>query len=126
MTNSKLTNGAALLITLAFLLASGWLLYAFGLTGDKAWDRAVVVYNALTSVGFAAVGVLLGTKVQQVNVEKANGEADKAKADAARKADAIKTALTEMGKPPAAAVDEAGGGIAPLTHAQIILRQALQ
>jgi putative transposase len=38
------------------------------------WDHALTVFSGAASAGFTAIGVLLGTAVQQVNVS--NGQAD--------------------------------------------------
>lgn len=126
---TKLTSAVAVLLTIAFLIASGWLLMSFGLTGEHAWDHAVVIYNALTSVGFTAIGVLLGTKVQQVNIEKANSDVGKVTADAQKKSDAIHAALSHLDNAPPAAPpkpgDDSGGGLTTITAAKLILRQAL-
>ena len=107
--NSKATTIAAGVLTLVFLAVSGWILATFGV-GDHGWDHVVVVYNALTSIAFTAVGVLLGAKVQQVNVNKANDEAKAANAKATTSSSAIKTALSQLETPSNTKVDESGGG----------------
>lgn len=75
------TKSAAWILTGFYVLVAGILLYRFGL-GDGSggnWERALVIFNALSAIGFAAVGVLLGTTVQQVNVANAQKEAVNAK-----------------------------------------------
>ena len=122
-----MTKAAAALIALAFLVGSGVMLYCFGLnTPDKGnWDHAVIVYNALTSVGFTAIGVLLGTQVQQVNVANAKAETKDAKADGNKKATAIRGAVDALGHPAAASADEAGGGVTPVANARSLLLASL-
>jgi hypothetical protein len=123
----KLSNGAAILLTLVFLGVSIWLLATYG-TGEHGWDHAVVVYNALTSIAFTAAGVLLGTKVQQVNVDKANADAKHANDEAGKKSGAIKSALTALDGSAGRSVQEDGGGTATvdsITSARSILQQAL-
>jgi hypothetical protein len=123
---SKVTPGVALILTLSFLAASAWMLNYAIQTDKSNWDHAVVVYNALTSVGFSAVGVLLGTKVQQGNVDRANADTAQAKQDAAKKTTAIQSALTHLD---GASSDEAGGGAVTnrvaIAEAKGTLRQAL-
>ena len=122
--NSQIPTYSALALTIVFLVVSAWLLKNFGVTGDHAWDHAVVVYNALTSIAFTAVGVLLGAKVQQIHVDKANADATLAKGESAAKTAAIKTALTHLNSANGQ-VDEAGRGIAPASTARAVLLQAL-
>ena len=68
------------------------------------WERAQAIYSGITSVGFAAIGVLLGTQVQQVNVAAARSDADKARLGEAKAKGAIKDVLPML--PP----DDRGGG----------------
>lgn len=123
---SKFAPGVALILTISFLAASAWMLSYAIQTDKNNWDHAVVVYNALTSVGFSAVGVLLGTKVQQVNVDKANSDTAKAQQESAKKTSAIQSALTHL---EGTAADEAGGGTVgnqvAIAAAKGYLRQAL-
>ena len=123
---SKFTPGVALILTLSFLAASAWMLNYAIQTDKSNWDHAIVVYNALTSVGFSAVGVLLGTKVQQVNVDKANADTAQAKQESAKKTTAIQSALTHL---EGTSADESGGGAVAngvaIAAAKGHLRQAL-
>ena len=123
---SKITPGVALILMLTFLAASAWMLNQASQTDKGTWDHAIVIYNALTSVGFSAVGVLLGTKVQQVNVDKANAETAQAKQESAKKTTAIQSALTHL---EGTSADEAGGGAVAngvaIATAKGHLRQAL-
>src|SRR5690348_802981 len=70
------------LLTAAYLVFVGLLVVWFvvGDGADKKWDHAQIIFNALSAIAFSAVGVLLGTTVQQVNVANAKKETDKAKA----------------------------------------------
>lgn len=83
---------AAVFLGLAWLFAS-WLMYRRFVQSDQTgtWDHALVLYNGLSSVGFTAIGVLLGTQVQQVNVSAARREAETARKSATEaKTDAAK------------------------------------
>jgi len=123
----KLSDIVAILLTAVFLGVSIWLLNTYG-AGDRGWEHAVVVYNALTSIAFTAVGVLLGAKVQQVHVDKANADAEQATNDASKKSAAIKTALMKLEEAAGRNVQEAGGGtvtVDSISGARIILQQAL-
>ena len=123
---SKFTPGVALILALSFLAASAWMLNYAIQTDPSHWDHPIVVYNALTSVGFSAIGVLLGTKVQQVNVDKANADTVQAKKESAKKTTAIESALTHLER---TSTKEAGGGAVAngvaIAAAKGHLRQAL-
>ncbi len=83
------TKVAAWGITIVYFVVAAVLLWRFGL-GDGAggnWERALVVFNSLSAIAFAAVGALLGTTVQQVNVAKAQKEAADARASENRMAE---------------------------------------
>ena len=86
---TKGTTIAAWALTLMYLVFGAFLFQKFVLGDgpDKNWERALVIFNAVSAIGYAAVGVLLGTTVQQVNVANAKKEADKAKASEAKLAD---------------------------------------
>jgi hypothetical protein len=75
--------GSVLFVVVAVVL--------FNIARDKdltetVWNRLVIVYNSIASVGFACFGVLLGTTVQ-------NAKLIEAKADSAKKGDAMKKAI---------------------------------
>lgn len=91
----------ALLVAVVFLALSAYLIQKFA-----DWNQVVVVYNAICSVAFSAFGVLLGAKVQEVNVTRAVQTAETALKDAQQKTEAIRTAAKAL------QVDdeEAGGG----------------
>jgi len=79
------TKIAAWLLTVLYVVVALVLLWRFGL-GDGSggnWERALIFFNAFSAIGFAAVGVLLGTTVQQVNVANTQKEAVNAKASEA-------------------------------------------
>ena len=79
---NKGTKIAAWILTGIYVLVAVLLLQRFGF-GDGSggnWERALTIFNAFSAIGFAAVGVLLGTTVQQVNVANAQKEAVDAKA----------------------------------------------
>ena len=87
------TKGFAWTLSIAYLGGALFLFWLFGLGGwplsgtdlvaSANWDRSLVIFNALSAIGFAAIGVLLGTKVQEVNVAKAETDKEKAKASEA-------------------------------------------
>jgi hypothetical protein len=89
MTKGKGTIIAAAILTGLYMAVAIYLLVHFGLewvTGGN-WERASIIFNALSAIGFAAAGVLLGTTVQRVNVANAQRETVSAKvgeADAKR------------------------------------------
>jgi hypothetical protein len=76
----------ASILALIYLLALLFLLSQFGLGGwpigmvitDGNYDRSVALFNALSGIGAAAVGVLLGTKIEKVKVENAEKKKEKA------------------------------------------------
>jgi len=74
------TTFAAWGFAILYLGYVGFLILKFvlGDGADKNWEHALVILNAVSAIGFAAVGVLLGTTVQQVNVANAEKKADKA------------------------------------------------
>lgn len=76
-------SGLGLLYVLVLLL----LLWQFGFGAYETWfpkanyDRSVSILNLLSALGTAAIGVLLGTKIEQVKVEtnKKNAVAESTK-----------------------------------------------
>ncbi len=79
--------GACVTPIAALILAITYLWFTWRIYSDFAmqepptgnWDHAMIIYNGITSVGFAAIGVLLGTQVQQTNVAQAQQEAARAR-----------------------------------------------
>lgn len=78
--------GAVILIFFG-IIAWQMMFYFSGLPQTGVWDRALVVFNSLQALAFAAGGALLGTTVQQARVNDAvarakqvEGDADKARA----------------------------------------------
>lgn len=110
------TTIAAALIAAVFLGMSVYLLLHFGIntapSGD--WDHTLVIYNAINSVGFTAVGVLLGAQVQQVNVSAA-------KADAQKKGDTAKAALAALNNVAPGSLDKSLNGDDPISIARGLL-----
>jgi len=89
---NKGTKIAAWLLTGLYVVVALVLLSRFGL-GDGSggnWERALTIFNAFSAIGFAAVGVLLGTTVQQVNVSNAQNQAVAAKTSEDRMAEQAK------------------------------------
>lgn len=97
--SSRIATTVAGLVAVVFLGMSWYLVATF-----NQWEQVSVVYNAVCAVAFSAFGVLLGSKVQEVNVARAVQTADKALDEAKRKSDAIKAATAVLRD------DEAGGG----------------
>lgn len=107
MTSAKSTI-AAIVLTAIWLVASWYLFDKFAMQTPPLgsnWERALIIYNGLASVGFTAIGVLLGTQVQQANVARARQEAAVAKVDATKKGEVIER-VTEALTPPT----DLGGG----------------
>lgn len=78
------TRRAAVALTAVWLIACGVLYGRFiASEATPSWDKALVLYNGLCAVGFTAVGVLLGTQVQEVNVVAARRDAQAAQRDKA-------------------------------------------
>lgn len=97
---------AAVGLTLLYIGASIFLLDRFALDKplpEESWSRALIIYNGIASVGFAAIGVLLGTSVQQVTVAAA-------KQEAAKKTAAIKAAAEKLTSPHQGQAGDLGGG----------------
>jgi hypothetical protein len=89
MTKGKGSIIAAAILTGLYVVVAIYLLVHFGLEriAGGNWERSILIFNALSALGFAAAGVLLGTTVQQVNVANAQRETVNAKvgeADAKR------------------------------------------
>ena len=102
------TTIVALALAALYVAACWFLLRRFALDQrlpELQWQRALMIFSGISSVGFAAIGVLLGTTVQQMNVSAA-------KADANKKAIAIKGAIAELAGTPGAKPDDIGGGTA--------------
>ena len=103
---SAITIGVAIFLTLIYIGASLFLLFCFAADNslpETSWQRALIIYNGIASVGFAAIGVLLGTSVQQVAVAAA-------KQDSAKKTEAIKAAAEKLTGAPAGKPGDLGGG----------------
>lgn len=82
----------AALIAIAYFAIWGLLLWEFGLGGKPPfglsvaganWDHTLALFNALSAIAAAAVGVLLGTKVEQAKTEAAKKDTEAAKKDTA-------------------------------------------
>jgi len=104
-----------IVLALAYLVASWFLFDNFAMQKPPEgsnWERALVIYNGIASVGFAAIGVLLGTQVQQASVARARQEAAEAKVDAteakvdAKKKGEVIDRVTDVVTPS----DDLGGG----------------
>lgn len=82
--NPKITDGtrpAKLAIGTAFIVVAGFAILCFAMiraamtVTPEQWDHLVVVFNSVQAMAAAALGVLLGTTVQQARVDAANGRA---------------------------------------------------
>jgi hypothetical protein len=105
------------IVAVLVIIGFGWLCFelmgaATSLPKDEQfrWDHMVVVFDSVQTMAAAALGVLLGTTVQQARVDKAKSEtnAAQARADAnaedaakAREARKIVTGLQAPGGAPA-------------------------
>jgi hypothetical protein len=73
---------------------------ALGKDEQFRWDHLLVVFNSIQTMAAAALGVLLGTTVQQARVDSARARADVAEAKAdqnakgATKTEAVRGLLT--------------------------------
>jgi hypothetical protein len=104
-----------------YLALTGLMLWVFGFDPRPGpnWDHAILIYNSFLGFAFAAGGVLLGTQIQQVNVDAARREAGEAKSETAKVKQAVKNAVTEAG-------DDRGGANAPDPAARLArVRNAL-
>ena len=91
----------AVIFTLVYL-GMTWLLFDAFVLGDGAdarWQRALVLYNPLVSVGFSAIGVLLGAKVEAVRTERVKTAAAEAKSDIEKSRAAVAAGDTGGGAP---------------------------
>jgi hypothetical protein len=95
-----------LIVGIIVLVGFGWLCFymvdaSANLPKDEQfrWDHLVVIFNSIQTMAAAALGVLLGTTVQQARVDAAKSKADaaEAKADAnaqhAVKNDAVRSII---------------------------------
>jgi hypothetical protein len=76
MRNSVVATVAAGILAAAYGYVV-WILldrFAFAENPKGNWDHALTIFNSISAIGFAAIGVLLGTTVQQTNVIKAEKE----------------------------------------------------
>ena len=108
-------------ILVALYVAASWYMFVHFTNAagtDVAWQRGLIIYNGVASVGFTAIGVLLGTSVQQASTSAIRATAESSKLDAARKGAAIKTALVVSNS-------ELGGGTPDEARRAETVRQAL-
>lgn len=106
--NHKSTISLIVAVTgaLLYVAASWYLLRVFAMDKplpEMSWQRALIIFNGIASVGFACIGVLLGSSVQQISLAGA-------KADAAQKANTIKEAMEKLRGPVKAGPSDVGGG----------------
>lgn len=98
-----------------YLLIAGLLIWQVLSSGvpSPEWDQVIVVFNAIGALATTAAGVLLGVEIQQGNVDSARHEARNSAAAAARKDEAVRSALEHLegaGTAPAAATDASVAG----------------
>lgn len=100
-----------LVVGLALLVAFGllsWFMLDKGATlpanAQHVWDRMLLIFNAVQTMAAAAVGVLLGTSVQQARVASAERRAEEKEYDAA-KAQAARKLINGL-QPPGALADD--------------------
>ena len=122
---TRITLIAAIVLTVIYVVWSWYVFSKFAMQtppNGSSWDHAMVIYNGVASIGFAAIGVLLGTQVQQTNVARAHEEAAGAKADAAKKGEVIKRVEELTRSEP----DDRGGGPSKSNDAPERLEQIRQ
>jgi len=76
---------AALILSGVYLVLAIFLLF-YGLYVNPPgnnWDHAYAIFTNIATAGFTAIGVLLGTAVQQTNVANAQSQAGQARANEA-------------------------------------------
>lgn len=97
----------AVVLLLVFLIGGYFLLNAFVLAGpageQQRWDRALVLFNPLVSLAFAAAGAIFGTQVQQVRVNELKNDNKNKDRKIAESLDALDDELGGGG----------GGGVTP-------------
>lgn len=125
------TRIAAAVLTIIYFGFVVGLLYHFAWTDNAVgnWERALVIFNGVASIGFAAAGVLLGTTVQQANVSNARRDAAEAKVGETQ-AKANETNVKAAGREVIdglrrAHSDDTGGGADPALAAAIGRLRAL-
>jgi hypothetical protein len=99
---------AAFVVAVVYLAVWGLLLWEFGLGGKPPfslaggnWDHAIALFNSLSAIGAAAVGVLLGTKVEQVKTETAKKDTEAAKGNLEKLSSTAKRVLPQPDDPTA-------------------------
>jgi hypothetical protein len=99
--------GAAAVIVCFGYLCQFMLSKSLTLRADEQfrWDRILMIFNAVQTMAAAALGVVLGTTVQQARVERAEAKAD-VNATKAAKADAALQLIDGL-QPPGAQVSNA-------------------
>lgn len=70
---------------------------------ETIWQRSLIIYNGVASVGFSCIGYLIGTSIQMASLGAA-------KIDASQKTATIKQALNKLTSPVAGTPGDVGGG----------------
>ncbi|HMI41824.1 MAG TPA: hypothetical protein VK485_11420 [Sphingomicrobium sp.] len=120
----------SLAVGLIVIIAFGWLCYfmieksqVLGPNEQFRWDRLLLIFNSVQAMAAAALGVMLGTAVQQGKVDTAEASAAKAEADAkanqseANKAENARKLINSL-QPPGAG---AGAADQTIAHLKTIL-----
>jgi hypothetical protein len=71
---SKISMVVAAVGAVLYLFVSGYLLAKFALDQhlpEVTWQRILIIFNGIASIGYASIGVLLGTSVHQVSLSTA-------------------------------------------------------
>ena len=87
------------------------------------WDQVIVIFNAIGALATTAAGVLLGVEIQQGNVDSARHEARNSAAGAARKDEAVRSALEHLEG--AGAASAAVATDASVSRARLALQRSL-
>ena len=87
---------AGLILLVYFGISAVILSNLFGDSALKNWDQIIVIFNAVGTLATAACGVLLGVEVQKANVDAARGKAEALKRQVSRKDAAALEALGHL------------------------------
>lgn len=116
--NSKLI--AAGVIVGVYFIVAGVLLFNLYNPGKTPpdWDHVLTIFNAIGALATAAAGVLLGVQIQQGHLDSVKRDRDGQAAEATRKDNALRQALTQLHP-----VNPAG--VAEVSAARQTLQQAI-
>lgn len=96
-TDTRYRLWAAAVIMTLYAALCAYMIFVLSASPQNSprWDHALVIFNAFGAIATTAAGVLLGTEIQQQNVNAANQEVARVKA-------AARTALSALNEPASA------------------------